>query len=298
MRAIVLGNVTLDETLAVPALPRPGETLQAVAGTSGLGGKGANQAVLLGRAGIATRLVARIGEDETGITLRRALATEPVADRLIPSPLLTDRSIILLAPDGENCIVSTAACARAMNAADAALALADARPGDLLLMQGNLDVTVTAAALAAARRAGMVTVLNPAPVDPGFAALWPLLDLVVVNRLEAAELTGAADPETALGHIRAGGAGCAAITLGAAGAIMDAGSAILHVPAAPASVRDTTGAGDTFTAVLAAALFGRRMAAADALHAAARAAAITVSRPGTLAAFPDADTLRAILGMG
>ncbi|HTW30002.1 MAG TPA: ribokinase [Acetobacteraceae bacterium] len=292
MRAIVLGNITLDETFALPALPRPGETLLGEARGRDLGGKGANQAVLLGRAGIPTRLVARIGRDAAAETLRQALAAEPVENGLIDTDLPTDRSLILLAPDGENCIVSTAACARALSESDAVAALAGAQPGDLLLLQGNLTVPVTEAALRAARAHGMRTVLNPAPVDPGFAALWPLLDLAVVNAVEAADLTGAATPEAALHLIRAAGAAHAVVTLGADGAIMDAG---LRVPAAPAEVRDTTGAGDTFTAVLAATLFGHQLRPEDALRVAAQAAAITVGWEGTLAAFPDRDTLCALI---
>lgn len=65
--------------------------------------------------------------------------------------------------------------------------------------------------------------------------------------------------------------------------------------AVSAEVRDTTGAGDTFTAVLAAALVARRLPEPAALHTAMRAAAITISRPGTLSAFPSAAELATIL---
>jgi ribokinase len=137
-------------------------------------------------------------------------------------------------------------------------------------------------------------VFNPAPVDPGFAALWQLADLVVLNRTEARDLTGK-DAEDAATHIRAAGAARVAVTLGADGAVLQAADRMHRIPAAPATVRDTTGAGDTFTAILAAALFARRLSPEAALRCAARAAAITVGRRGTLQAFPTTAELAAIL---
>lgn len=296
MRAIVIGNLTLDESFPLPRLPGPGETLLAEGCTRDLGGKGANQAVLLARAGIATRLAARIGRDANAIELRAQIAREGLEpDGLIGTDAPTDRSIILLAADAENSIVSTALCARAMDEADVATALRGSEAGDLLAMQGNLRASVTRHALALARERGLRTMFNPSPIHADFAALWQLIDLAVLNRAEAEQLTGSPDPAEACRRIRASGAGRAVVTAGADGAVMAEGDAIHVAAAAPASVRDTTGAGDTFAAILAAALFARRLPAPEALRRAARASAITVSRRGTLAAFPSAAELRAIL---
>jgi ribokinase len=296
MDAVVIGNVTLDETFLVPALPRPGETLLAEACTRDLGGKGANQAVVLARAGIATRLVARIGHDPDGAALSARLATEGLDPAgLIATDLPTDRSVILLSADGENSIVSTTSCARAMDEADVSAALQDAAEGDILLMQGNLRVPVTRHGLTVARGREMATVFTPAPVQPGFPALWSLVDLAVLNRAEAEQLTGSTEPEEACRRLGAAGVRRAVVTLGGAGAVMAEGARIHAAPAAPATVRDTTGAGDTFCAVLAAALFTHRLPPPAALGCAARAAAVTVSRRGTLAAFPSASCLRSIL---
>ncbi len=295
MSAIVIGNITLDETFLLPALPLPGETLLAEGCKCDLGGKGANQAVLLARAGIPTRLVARIGGDEPAALLRWLLAQEPLdSGCLITTDAPTDRSLILLAAGGENSIVSTAGCARAMTEDDVTRAVR-ATDATLLLMQGNLRAAVTRQALLAARERGLATVLNAAPVDFGFTALWPLVDLAVLNRGEARQLGGTADALEAAMRIRSAGAGRVVVTLGAEGALMADANGSRAAPAMPTTVRDTTGAGDTFTAVLSAALFARHMPAATALRAAARAAAITVSRPGTLAAFPTAHELHAIL---
>ena len=66
--------------------------------------------------------------------------------------------------------------------------------------------------------------------------------------------------------------------------------------AAAATIVDTTGAGDCFmaTALASAALRGVDLDARALAHA-ARAAALTVSRPGTMRAFPTASEMAAIL---
>ncbi|MBN9510968.1 MAG: bifunctional hydroxymethylpyrimidine kinase/phosphomethylpyrimidine kinase [Alphaproteobacteria bacterium] len=291
MRALVIGNLALDERLYVDALPRPGETLLAARAESDLGGKGANQAVVLARAGVATRLLSCIGADAAGAGLRTLLAAEPLQTTLLPSETPTDRSIVLVAADGENAIVSTAACARGLCAADVDAALDDA---DLALLQGNLSPALTGHALTAARVRERRTVFNPAPADPEFVALCAHADLLVCNRIEAEALTGAAAPEAAARRLHAAGAARVAITLGAAGVLFRDAAGHLAVSATPATVRDTTGAGDTFVAALTAALFAYDMPPRAALEAAGRAAAITVARPGTLAAFPTAAELAAI----
>jgi len=292
--AIVIGNATIDETFSLAALPRPGESLLAGPPTRDPGGKGANQALLLCRAGLRVRLVARIGRDPEGAFLRGRLAAEGLAAGLIEGREPTDRSLILLDRAGENCIVTTAAAAGAMTPADAERAVGDGPAGALLLLQGNLGSETTRAALVAARARGLVTVFNPAPVKDAFSCLWPLVNLAVLNEQEAERLTGAADAEAAR-RIVAAGAQSAVVTQGARGAVLVGEGRAEASPAAPAKAVDTTGAGDTFAAVLAAARFGRGLSWKAALGAAAAAAAITVGARGAFASFPTRAAMTALL---
>nr|VUD35372.1 ribokinase [Raoultella sp. NCTC 9187] len=79
------------------------------------------------------------------------------------------------------------------------------------------------------------------------------------------------------------------ITQGAAGAWLVRDGQRRFSPAAAAEALDTTGAGDTFLAVMLASALRRGVAPdALALAHASRAAAITVSRRGTFSAFPTA----------
>lgn len=296
MQAVVIGNIAIDETFRVPHLPLPGETLLARGSRTDLGGKGANQAVVLARCGVATRLAARIGRDATSACLRTLLANEPLdISGLVATDAPADRSIVLLNDAGENAIVSVIVPAAPFTRAELLAVLQRCVAGDLVVMQGNLTEAVTAEALAIGRARGLRAVFNPAPTSPGFAALWHEVELAVLNGIEARQLTGCDDPAEAARGIRAAGAARVVVTLGESGALLCDADGITHVAATPVAVEDTTGAGDTFTAVVAAALLVLGLPRIAAMVAASRAASLTVSRPGTLAAFPTAAELAAIL---
>lgn len=296
MSVVVVGNCAVDLVLAVDRFPRPGETLVAGARRLDLGGKGANQAVAARRFGAPVRLVAPVGDDAEGAFARQRIAAERIdPDDLAMVDAPTDLSVITVAADAENMIVSTCAAAD-MLGIDAALApLGSMRRGDVVVLQGNLRFEVTKAVLTEARRAGATTLLNPAPIRWQAAPVWPLVDIAVLNQVEARQLLETDDPAVALDRLAAAGVGMPIVTLGAEGLAARASGVPATLPAWPVpAVCDTAGAGDAFCGALAAALaLGRP--AADALAIALRAAALTVSRPGTQSAFPSSGEAAGIL---
>ena len=153
-RVLVIGNATVDVILSVPHLPAPGETVLADTEFRCAGGKGLNQAVASARLGVPTTLVAAIGEDADGHFLREALLAETLETAWLASPHPTDTSLISIASGGENAIVSTAASARWISPEAAAAAASRLKPGDILVLQGNLGEAATLAALRAARAGG------------------------------------------------------------------------------------------------------------------------------------------------
>ncbi|WP_087000478.1 PfkB family carbohydrate kinase [Rhizobium sullae] len=296
MRAYVIGNVTVDETISVSAMPEAGASILGREETRDLGGKGANQAVVMGRAGLAVTLVAAVGEDFRAETIRSQLAEEPVEARLIQlAGKASDFSIIFTTPDGENAIVTTTDSAGSLTLAEAVAPLAESIPGDLLVLQGNLTDEVTRGILEEARHRQLLTAFNPSPLRPFFTGLWPLVDIAFLNKGEAESLTGTAGQGAASVLISAG-VKHVVLTLGGEGAMLASESGALTIPATPASVIDTTGAGDTFMGVTlaSAALRGVPLDARAVRHATA-AAALTVSRRGTRSAFPTKAELHSIL---
>lgn len=278
---IVIGNAGLDLRLAVPRLPLAGETLIGSDGERAPGGKGLNQAVVSARCGARVRFCAPLGNDEAEVrAIERHLSREGFEELLLPRlPHATDFSLLMVLPDGENSIVSTSACSLALTFAQAEAALRSAGRGDVVLLQGNLSLDVTGSILAAARRQNATTIFNPAPFWPGAEKLVTECSLVIANRLEAGALGSSIDR-----------AGAAIVTLGADGCLFDK----RVYPAGAVTARDTTGCGDAFCGVMAAAM-ARGMTIDAAIGPAQKAAALTATRPGAFQALPSRAELGAIL---
>lgn len=256
MSVVVIGNATLDLTYRVARFPEPGETFLCTERHIGPGGKGLNQAVAAARAGAQVVLHVPIGQDWLADHLRGALGAE---DGLLLAPwvrpgLATDESSIWVADSGENMIVSTADCASSVTPAEVVEVLQGAGRGHVLAMQGNLTEDTTVAALACARVAGMTTVLNPAPVRCTLNPLWGQVDVLVVNRVEAQALGIGIEPaELTQVAERLGGA--VVVTLGGETIrYARADGSFGEQPVRAVEPVDTTGAGDAFVGVLAAAL--------------------------------------------
>ena len=295
MRAYVIGNAAIDETYKVERLPGEGESILASKGSMELGGKGTNQAVVLARAGVPTTLIAGIGRDPRGDRVRGWLAAEPLEAKLLPiAGASTDLSIILNDSDGANVIVTTVDCARSLTLDEVRPYLREVQPGDMMVLQGNLTLQTTQALIEEARVRAMRVVFNPSPVFDAFADLLPQVDTLFLNQHEAEVLSGRGDFEAVRSLLRSGPS-TVVLTLGGAGALLGTSAGVRPIPAMAVEATDTTGAGDTYQSI-AIASAARRNTAIDliALQDAAKAAAITVTRRGTLSAFPTPAELEAL----
>ena len=290
----VIGNAAVDSVIRVDELPRPGETIVALGASEDLGGKGANQAVAAARCGAPVRLVAPIGDDALGERIRWNLAREGVEiDGVVTSSYGTDRCVIAVDRRGENTILSLIDAARSFDPIAETRLKSWIRPGDLVVMQGNLRPGVTRDCLALARSKGATTVLNPSPTYAAEDYDWTLVDVAVVNRGEAIELADG-EAEEAARELRKKGAAAVVLTLGADGAAFFSADGAFRVAAPQVTAIDTVGAGDVFCGVLVAAkALGQSWK--DALAAATEAASTSVTRKGVLASFPSRDEMSAIL---
>jgi len=281
----VLGSANLDLVVRQPRLPRPGETMFGSDFTTVPGGKGLNQAVAAARAGGDVAFIGAVGDDAFGAQVRARL----VADGIDVTALRTLRGTatgtahISVLDGGENSIVVVPGANGAVDALDATdrEVLADPR---FVVAQFERPLGLIRKAFELARAGGVTTVLTPAPVlDPG--DLLELTDILVPNAAEACELAGVDDAEQAATELSRR-ARTVVMTRGGDGAVVARDGAIVAtVPARRVDAVDTTAAGDTFAGVMVA-----RLAAGDALDAAARAgavaASIAVTRPGASSSMP------------
>lgn len=102
----VFGSINVDMVMRVDALPRPGETVLCPDFLLVPGGKGANQALAAARAGVAVRMVGRVGCDtlaETALSLLRREGVDLSA--VSESDLSTCCATVWVDRNGENAIV-------------------------------------------------------------------------------------------------------------------------------------------------------------------------------------------------
>jgi sugar/nucleoside kinase (ribokinase family) len=285
LAVVVVGDAGLDVVVRSAALPPPGGDARARV-TVESGGAGANTAAWLAACGAEPVLVARVGADRAADQLRAELAGGGVRCAFVTDPAApTCRVVVLVDGTGQRTMLADRGAAGRLAPADLSLvALTSARH---LHLSGYvlLDPSSRAgglAALAAARAAGMTTSVDPQAarllIDPrGFLAAVHGVDLLLPSTGELAALTGSADPASATALL--GTVGAVAVTAGAAGAAWVDRAGLTTVPAEPAEVVDSTGAGDAFDAgLLAAWLAGA--GPADALHAGTVAGARAVARLG------------------
>ncbi|MBI5160330.1 MAG: ribokinase [Micrococcales bacterium] len=281
---VVLGSANMDLVVRQPRLPEPGETMFGSAFDTVPGGKGLNQAVAAARAGAAVAFVGSVGTDSYGDELLALLRREGIAaDAVTRSAQPTGTAHIAVLDGGENAIVVVSgANAEAVLTDAARAAIAEAaflvtqfeRPQPLLLEAARL-----------ARAAGATVVLTPAPAAPPVHGLLELVDLLVPNAGEARALAGV-DDTTEAAALLSRRAGRVIVTRGAEDALVaEHGAVVGSIASVPAHPVDTTAAGDTFVGVLVARLAAGE-SLADAGHAAATAAALSVERPGATAAMP------------
>ena len=290
----VIGAAAVDSVIRVDRFPQPGQTIVALGASEDLGGKGANQAIAAARCGVEVRLVAAIGDDAEGMRIRSSLAGEGVlADGLAVLSYGTDRCVITVDARGENTILSLIDAARNFDPIAETPIASWIRPGDFIVMQGNLSAAVTRDCLALAKAKGAATVLNPSPTYPAQDYEWTLVDLVVVNRGEASELAGG-EADDAARALCLKGAGAVVLTLGPDGAAFFSADDEFRVAAPKVIAIDAVGAGDVFCGVLIAAKalgYGWR----EALAGATEAASASVTRKGVLASFPSRQEMADIL---
>lgn len=298
-RVVVVGSINLDLVVTAPSLPKPGETVLGDSFATVPGGKGANQAVAAARAGARCAFIGAVGQDGFGAQLRDNLAgagIELSGLRTVPAP----SGVALIAVDraAENMIIVAPGANTALTtlAEQDLIAVADA---DVLLCQLEIPLSAVAQAVAAARAAGTVVILNAAPARPLPPQLLADVDVLVVNQGEAATVAGRDGTPAELLGVLLELVPRVVMTLGARGAAYaDRSGLRLDVSAPRIEAVDTTAAGDAFTGALAVAWARtrptRQRPIVQALRWACAAGAVCAQRFGASTALPTADEIDAL----
>ena len=256
------------------------------AGIESSGGSAANTCAVAAGLGARVGYLGKVADDQLGAVFRHDIEAAGVA---FPSDPLaggapTARCLILVTPDGQRTMNTYLGACTAFSAADVDPALV--AEAEVLYLEGYLFDPPAAQeafrrAAAAAHAAGRRVALSLSDafcVDRHRAAFRELvirdIDILFANETEITALYETDRFEDAAEQARAEVA-LAALTRGAEGSLVLRGAESLAIPAAPATVVDTTGAGDAYAAgFLAGLAAGRALGACGRLGSAAAAAAI------------------------
>ena len=273
-----IGSLNLDYVYAVPHFVEAGETLPSSRRDVFAGGKGLNQTVAAARAGAEVCHGGAVGVDgDMLLDLLRDAGADVSAVARVDVP--TGHAVIQVTPQGENAILILGGANRAVSPETVGIALEKVGPGDILLLQNEingLDHIIRRAA-----QKGLRILFNPAPMEEAVKDLpLELLDTLIVNEGEGKALAGDMDALKAAYPNQK-----ILLTQGSRGASLWTGSEVIFQPAFPVEAVDTTAAGDCFLGYYAAAL-AENLPYAAALRLAAAASALSVQRQGAAPSIP------------
>ena len=246
---LVFGALHYDVVVDAPALPRRDETLVGTAVDYRFGGKGGNQAVAAAGMGADVAMVGRVGADDAGRKLLAALDAAGVERSGVQEGGgATGMSVAITLPDGDYGAVIVSGA----NATNDGL-LNDGVAPSVALIQNEVPGSANVAFARALPKCCKL-IWNAAPARELSSDVAQRTDLLVVNRVEAADLTGEEDPEQSARILEAEVRGCAFVTLGAEGLVIATEGVSTWHKAYTVAAISTHGAGDMFVGALAARL--------------------------------------------
>lgn len=283
---VVLGSLHYDIIVHGPGRPRKGETVTGTSWAPKCGGKGGNQAVSAARAGAPVRMIGAVGTDDFGTALLGNLAVRGVDASQVAEldNQKSGMSVAIFDSEGDYGAVIVSGANLAIDPLRLNFATSNWRETNWLVLQSEIPEAVNVEGARLMRAAGGKVILNAAPARPVSQVLLDLVDILVVNAIEAEMLSGTAAVETLAGAMSAAETlleRCSAVVVTAGGegcAYADSTGTRVSLPGEKVKVESTHGAGDEFIGALAAALFAA-LPLQKALESANRAAALLVSTP-------------------
>jgi ribokinase len=287
-RVTTFGSFMMDLVAYTPRRPKSGETLRGDSFAIALGGKGFNQAISAGRAGAKSAMLGNLGTDSFGDDFMKAFVAEGVTATDIErsDELGSGVGLPVVTGDGDNSIIIIPQSNDLGDADYIGRHRQTIIDSDVLLLQLELPAGGNFAAAKLAKENNVMIILTPAPVAP-LTGWEGLVDVVVPNEGEAAELTGIEGDVAKQAQALSQMLGCknVVITLGPKGAFVTDGQRSETISAPKVTAIDTIGAGDTMCANLA-----TRLAAGDDIFTATQfgvyAATLKVTRKGAAMASP------------
>lgn len=285
MKILSFGSMNIDNTYSVDEFVQPGETMTAKNLSKFCGGKGLNQSIALASAGADVAHFGCVGEDGD-ILLDMLISRGVNTDSVIKIDNITSgHAIIQVDSHGQNSILLYPGANRRMTPELIDRELEKYNCGDWLLIQNETNCLEYI--IRAANKKGMKIAFNPSPMDETVSTLpLELVDLFLVNEIEGAAVTGKEITEEITAEFEKLFPNAAVIlTLGKKGSIFKSEKDMLFQPSYCGTVKDTTGAGDTYTGFFIA-NYIKGVSPQECMRIAAMASTVQISRDGAAIAIP------------
>lgn len=284
-RILNFGSLNIDHVYTVEHIVSPGETVDSLEMEVFPGGKGLNQSVALARAGAEVYHAGKIGKD--GAFLTRLLQSAGVDVSFVETINgYTGKAIIQVeSTTGQNSIILYGGANRQMTELYIDQVLGAFSGNEILVLQNEINLVEYI--LRKAAKKGIQIALNPSPIGEELKR-WDLhgVTWLLLNEIEGEALTGEKDPEQITDSLlKQYPEMKIVLTLGKEGALYRDKDKSFRQGIYQTQAVDTTAAGDTFTGYFLAAS-ARGVSPEEAMEEAAKASAITVSRPGAAVSIP------------
>jgi ribokinase len=285
-------------------IPVPGETI--TAWDSQIlkdGGKGSHQAIVISRLGGSSAFIGKIGSDDQSETSIQWLVEDRVNIKhlLRSSQKQPQAGLIMVDDNGVNSIVMVEGIRNTLTYEEVKPCIEDFKSAKIFITNFEIPVKTALAGAKLAKELGMLTILNPAPAPEEPMEVLDYIDIIIPNEPEAKCIAGI-DLNTELDPFEASvkireiyRVDVVIITMGGSGVFGYDGENSWKIPPIPVDVVNTTGAGDAFIGGFAWSLLNKNDMQ-QAMEWGNYVAALSVTREGTITAFPKLSEVRDFIG--
>ncbi len=258
----IIGSMNVDLVSRVPRFLLPGETLQGLDFHVYPGGKGGNQAVAAARLTSGVVMLGKLGDDANSQLYRQVFRDNGIISDCVETHAGINTGTAVIEVDtstGDNRIVYIPGANSFVDRAQVDRHWERLTRCDIFLLQLEIPMDTVRYAIDRLCRAGKTVILDPAPAVALPEGLLGQCDVVTPNEVELALLTGlpAGTPEQMLAagrQLLKSGVKNVVIKAGRQGAYLVNQEMERLFPGFAVKAVDTTAAGDSFNAGLAAAL--------------------------------------------
>ncbi len=246
-KILVIGSLNMDIVVGVKTTPRVGETVSGKLLVTNPGGKGANQAVAMGKLGADVTMLGKVGNDSYGVELKDNLAKVMVKDQVkMVDNCPTGTAFIMLNENKDNSIVVIEGANGELSENEVVETWFEGF--DYVVLQNEIKEETVRRVIEIAYSLKKKIILNLAPARYISSELLSKIDILVVNETEFEFITGLEynnETDLKLGFKKLN-VGAIIITLGGDGSKYIDCKELISVEAEKVEVVDTTAGGDSF----------------------------------------------------